>query len=208
MTRTCVRDREARKQFYPMYVLEKSEPVIKCDAIMIERLCAEDIVIAGDHSAPMEAILIRDQRTTAHRVFDRCLQPGTVLSLTTTTFDTSSALSSRRSRPETNRVQSSKANLHLVPNTWRDKNDVRTYSNVPRCDPCLVTRSSSDRRIRTPRFTTSVLTWLSKFFITHFFFRISFSTINMQKLILMSDCIKNCIAVFKHTEIRFEFNFF
>lgn len=149
-----------------MYVLEKSELVIKCDAMMIERLGA-DRVINSDHATMMEAILTRDQRTTVHRVLDRSSESTTVPLLFMTTSEKSSSTSCRRSRNETKAVRDSMLNLQ-VPNTRTDKNDVKIYSKVPSCDPCLVSRSSCERRIRSSRKTISVCTWLSKFLIIIF----------------------------------------
>lgn len=156
MTRSCVRDREARKHT-SMHVLEKSEPVIKCDdAIVIERLgCCDSEAM----TTTMEAILNRDQRTTMHRVFDRSIEPDTVLSLTVAGGKSTGAASTR-CRPEITRV-----NLHPVPNTRTWGNDLRTYSKVSSDDPFLVSRSRYNRRISSTRFNTTVFPLLSKFLI-------------------------------------------
>lgn len=165
MTRSCVRDdREARKH-NSMHVLEKSEPVIKCndddDAIIIERC---DYHHHHYHetmmktTTTMDAILNRDQRTTMHRVFDRSIEPDTVLSLTALT----ASKSTTRCRPDITRV-----NFH-VPNTRTWDND-RTYSKVSSAvdnnddDQFLVTRSRYNRRIPSTRFNTTVFPLLSKF---------------------------------------------
>ncbi|XP_043464469.1 uncharacterized protein LOC122499933 isoform X2 [Leptopilina heterotoma] len=175
MARSCiVRDHhrcvEARKDNNnsSMNVLENREPtVIKCDdAIIIERLvCNYETMMTTTTTTTMEDIMNRDQRTTMHRVYDRCpttVDTDKVLELTVGVQGGKTTTMATRCRPDITRV-----NFHQVPNnknfhnnhntrTWN--NDLRRYSKISNsCDDSfLVTRSRYNRRITSTRFNSTV----------------------------------------------------
>ena len=147
--------------------------VIKCYANMT---VAQDTTIADDQQVTMEAILVRDQRTTSHRVLDHRRISPNGLNDTITTATTAAAAATTTShqlnRPSTQTTITAKWCRTILDKNQRLTTVIAsgTERNHPKkrrlsYDSCPVSAFYDDRRIRS-RCDASVVaatTWLSKF---------------------------------------------